>query len=230
MSKKRGRSAQNALPILAAYMGHSEYKHTIKYLKFIDAQQRLGLVNFIGTHPAPTMRLTTCVEQFFDLYHFRIKGSSQRTIKAYREALALFLPFAAKYYSIKIGSLSIDHLSLQVILSFLDYLQSDRSNAANTRNQRLAVIKSLAKMIRLMYPQKREIADIILAIPQKNHKKRSSLFYMSKKSLPPIKPLTLKNRWALETIPSFICSLTQAPEPVKSQRSILTTSTQLKKP
>jgi site-specific recombinase XerD len=48
--KKRGGSTQNALPVLAAYMGHSEYKHTIKYLKFIDAQQRLGLVNFIGTH------------------------------------------------------------------------------------------------------------------------------------------------------------------------------------
>jgi integrase len=48
--KERGGSAQNALPVLAAYMGHSEYKHTIKYLKFIDAQQRLGLVNFIGTH------------------------------------------------------------------------------------------------------------------------------------------------------------------------------------
>jgi hypothetical protein len=30
---------------------HSEYKHTLKYLKFIDAQQRLGLANFIGTHP-----------------------------------------------------------------------------------------------------------------------------------------------------------------------------------
>ena len=49
--KKRGASAHNALPVLAAYMGHSEYKHTIKYLKFIDAQQRLGLVNFINTHP-----------------------------------------------------------------------------------------------------------------------------------------------------------------------------------
>ena len=48
---KRGGCANNALPVLATYMGHSEYKHTIKYLKFIDAQQRLGLVNFIGTHP-----------------------------------------------------------------------------------------------------------------------------------------------------------------------------------
>ena len=48
--KKRGASAQNALPVLAAYMGHSEYKHTLKYLKFIDAQQRLQLANFIDTH------------------------------------------------------------------------------------------------------------------------------------------------------------------------------------
>ena len=172
------------------------------------------------------MRLTSCVEQFFNLYHFRIKGSSQGTITAYREALTLFLPFAAKYYSIKVASLSIDHLSLDVILAFLDYLESDRNNAANTRNQRLAVIKSLAKMIRLMYPQHRKIADIILSIPQK----KSSAFYISKKSLPPIKPLILKNRWVLETIPSFICSLTQAPEPVKSLRSILIISTRLKKP
>ena len=49
--KKRGRSAQNALPVLAAYMGHSEYKHTIKYLKFLDAYQRLGLVNFVSRQP-----------------------------------------------------------------------------------------------------------------------------------------------------------------------------------
>ena len=118
------------------------------------------------------MRLTTCVQQFFDQYHFRIKGSSQRTIKAYREALALFLPFAAKYHSIKVASLTIDHLSLDVILAFLDYLQSDRSNAANTRNHRLAVIKSLAKMIRLMYPKPRQVADMILAIPQKKSQKK----------------------------------------------------------
>ena len=48
--KKRSGSAQNALPVLAAFMGHSEYKHTLKYLKFIDAKQRLQLANFIDTH------------------------------------------------------------------------------------------------------------------------------------------------------------------------------------
>ena len=49
--KKRGGCPNNALPVLATYMGHSNYMYTIKYLKVIDAQQRLGLVNFIGAHP-----------------------------------------------------------------------------------------------------------------------------------------------------------------------------------
>lgn len=47
--KERGRSPQNALPVLATYMGHSEYKHTIKYLKFVDAEQRQGLADFVSS-------------------------------------------------------------------------------------------------------------------------------------------------------------------------------------
>ena len=42
----RGRSPQNALPVLAAYMGHSEYKHTVKYLKMIDAKARKQFLDF----------------------------------------------------------------------------------------------------------------------------------------------------------------------------------------
>ena len=44
--KKQGKSPQNALPILAAYMGHGHYTHTAVYLKVIDAQQRLELYHF----------------------------------------------------------------------------------------------------------------------------------------------------------------------------------------
>jgi len=47
--QQRGRSPQNALPVLATYMGHSEYKHTIKYLKFVDAEQRQGLADFVSS-------------------------------------------------------------------------------------------------------------------------------------------------------------------------------------
>jgi site-specific recombinase XerD len=45
----RGQSAQNVLPVLAAYLGHVEYRHTMKYLKVIDAQSGNRLLNFAGT-------------------------------------------------------------------------------------------------------------------------------------------------------------------------------------
>ena len=52
--KEKGGCPQNALPVLAIYMGHSEYKHTVKYLKVLDAKQRQGLANFAGLHQEQT--------------------------------------------------------------------------------------------------------------------------------------------------------------------------------
>jgi integrase/recombinase XerD len=113
------------------------------------------------------MKLETCIYRFFDQYLPRVKGSSNQTIKAYRDVFSLFLPFAANRLSIQIASLRVEHLSPEMLLSFLDHLESDRGNVVRTRNHRLAAIKSLAKMIRLMYPEKREVAQRILDIPQK---------------------------------------------------------------
>jgi integrase/recombinase XerD len=44
--KGRGESPQRALPVLAAYMGHSEYKYTSVYLRVADALSRKNLVDF----------------------------------------------------------------------------------------------------------------------------------------------------------------------------------------
>jgi integrase/recombinase XerD len=44
--KQRGKSPQNALPILAVYLGHSKYRYTAVYLKVVDAEHRQGLVDF----------------------------------------------------------------------------------------------------------------------------------------------------------------------------------------
>ncbi len=118
------------------------------------------------------MRLTSCIYQFFDQYLPHVKGCSRNTVKSYRDTFALFLPFAARYHSIKIDSLKPEHLSTDLILGFLNWIESDRQNTARTRNQRLAVLKSLAKMIRFMYPQKRKLAESILAIPQKRCQKK----------------------------------------------------------
>lgn len=118
------------------------------------------------------MNLSTCLHQFFDQYLPRTRGVSAHTVKAYRDALTLFLPFAAHALSTDIESLTVQHLSPKLILAFLDHLETERSNIPRTRNLRLAALKSLAKMIRLIYPEQRDIADRILDIPQKRAQKR----------------------------------------------------------
>ena len=113
------------------------------------------------------MKLTTCLNQFFGNYLPHIKGVSQHTIKAYRDAFTLFIPFAANRLKIKTGSLMLDHLTADMVLAFLVDLENKRHNTPVTRNHRLAALKSLAKMIRFMHPEKKDIAEKILAIPQK---------------------------------------------------------------
>ncbi|MBW1913060.1 MAG: tyrosine-type recombinase/integrase, partial [Deltaproteobacteria bacterium] len=117
------------------------------------------------------MKLSPCVHQFFDNYLPHIKGVSPRTVRAYRDAFKLFLPFVANSYDIKIKSLRMEHISSQLILSFLEDLQQGRKNEARTRNHRLAALKSFAKMIRFMYPTYRSLAETILNIPQKRYQK-----------------------------------------------------------
>jgi len=118
------------------------------------------------------MRLSTCLHRFFDEYLPQIKGSSEQSVKAYRETFSMLLPFMAQYHNVKIKSLKIDHLSANLVLSFLNHLETHRHNTARTRNHRLAVIKSLGKMVRFMYPDKRQLAENILNIPQKRALKK----------------------------------------------------------
>ena len=48
--RKRGQSPQHALPVLAAYMGHSHYKYTAVYLKALDAADRNALFDITQKH------------------------------------------------------------------------------------------------------------------------------------------------------------------------------------
>lgn len=48
--RKRGASAQHALPILATYMGHAHYTYTAVYLKALDAKDRNMLFDITQSH------------------------------------------------------------------------------------------------------------------------------------------------------------------------------------
>ena len=118
------------------------------------------------------MRLTSCLHQYFTQYLPWIKGTSRQSVKAYRQTFSLLLHFLAQHHSVKIKSLKIEHLSADSVLAFLHHLEVHRKNVVQTRNNRLSVIKSLAKMIRFMHPDKKRIAEVILNIPQKKAQKK----------------------------------------------------------
>ncbi len=113
------------------------------------------------------MKLSVCIHQYFDQYLLQIIGASDDTIKSYRSAFTLFLSFAAQHLSIPVKELNVEHLTPTLIFAFLEHLEDHRNNLPRSRNGRLAAIKSLFKMIRLMYPEYRKTADRILNIPQK---------------------------------------------------------------
>jgi len=45
-ASEKGKNPENILPVLAAYMGHTDYKYTTLYLKVIDAEHRNAWIDF----------------------------------------------------------------------------------------------------------------------------------------------------------------------------------------
>jgi len=117
------------------------------------------------------MKLSSCLHQFFDQYLPRIKGASDETINSYRQSFTLFLKFAAVCQNQAVKDIKVKHLTVDLIFDFLNHLEEQRKNCARTRNSRLAALKSLAKMVRLLYPEYRQIAEMLLNIPQKRWQK-----------------------------------------------------------
>ena len=140
------------------------------------------------------MKLSSSIHQFFDHYLPDIRAMSYHTISSYRDTFKLFLPFAGKYYDIKIRSLRVEHITVELIIAFLDKLQNERNNLPKTRNLRLATLKSFAKMIRLMYPEQRQLAERIIHIPQKRSQKTLIGFLYPEEILKVFKSVDLRKK------------------------------------
>lgn len=104
---------------------------------------------------------------------------SRNTQASYRDALALFLPFAAKEQRRPIDQLEIEQLSPEVIRRFLGHLEEKRRCSVSTRNQRLAAIHSFARFIGARSPEHLSWCAEVAAIPFKRSSKET-LPYLDK--------------------------------------------------
>lgn len=67
---------------------------------------------------------------------------SENTIRSYRQALNLLILYLRTDQKLTIKQIRFDIMSREVILNFLDWLETDRHCGVNTRNQRLMVLRS----------------------------------------------------------------------------------------
>ncbi len=117
------------------------------------------------------MKLTRCVSLFLTRYLPDIRGVSPNTVACYKNTFRIFIPYASRYLSKKVSSIDVADLSTDFIIDFLDHLENVAGNKIVTRNNRLAAIRSMARMILLMAPEDRETGERILNIPSKRFPK-----------------------------------------------------------
>jgi len=104
---------------------------------------------------------------FFVDYLATQKGLRTTSIRSYRDALRLLLAFVAKDAGRALTRLTLGDLTFDRVLAFLKYLEQDRDNAIETRNQRLAAVHSFFAYVASRVPEMLDVGQRVAAIPTK---------------------------------------------------------------
>ncbi len=112
------------------------------------------------------------ISGFLANYLTNERGVSKNTIKSYSYSFILFINFMDEVRKIHINRLSLKDITKEVVVEFLDWIQSNRKCSDSTRNQRLAAISSFIKYVEYMNPAALYDCHQILSIPAKKTEKK----------------------------------------------------------
>jgi integrase/recombinase XerD len=119
------------------------------------------------------------LQAFFIDYLYGQKRASGRTVESYRDTFRLLLKFLQQTTGKAPTALHTLDMDAPAILRFLDHLESQRHNQAQSRNVRLAAVHSFFRMVAIRDPASVGVATRVLAIPAKRTDKRL-LGYLSR--------------------------------------------------
>ena len=102
--------------------------------------------------PSPTT-LARALRVFFSEHMPLTRGLSPHTIRSYRDAFVLLLPFLGQRHRCQVVDLDLAHLTPEDLLAFLDHLETARRNGTSTRNARLAAVHSFARFVATRHPE-----------------------------------------------------------------------------
>ena len=114
-----------------------------------------------------TITLGQIVHSFFE-DHLKVqKGLRSNSIRSYRDALRLFLCFVAKESRRRITQLTLKDLTFERAQQFLRHLEEDRKNQIQTRNQRLAALRTFFEYVAQRMPEMLRTCEQVALIPSK---------------------------------------------------------------
>ena len=105
--------------------------------------------------------------QFLGKYLSGEKNASRHTIQSYSLTFKLLLTFIESEKRIMPEQLSMAHLTRDMVIDFLDWLETVRNCGITTRNQRLVAIHSFVRFVQKQYPENLLEFQKILNIPDK---------------------------------------------------------------
>lgn len=100
------------------------------------------------------------------------RGATENTCESYAYAFKLFFEYASNCLKVVPSKLHLEQLDAALIVNFLEDLETKRGNGANSRNIRLAAIKSFMHFMEYRVPTALEHINRILAIPSKKAETR----------------------------------------------------------
>ncbi len=87
------------------------------------------------------------IKNFFEKYLGDERGSPETTVASYSTAIKFLLKFASRHLKKTINILSLKDIEGHLVLKFLDYLETERGNSPQTRNNRLAAICTFVRYL-----------------------------------------------------------------------------------
>ncbi len=123
-----------------------------------------------------TPLLGSILGSFFNDYLKLQRGLRPNSITSYADAMRLFLQFAAASSKKNLTQLGLNDLEADVVSQFLNSLEESRSNSAQSRNQRLAALRTFFEYVGQRFPERLGQAQKVAAIPRKRVQPPETIF------------------------------------------------------
>jgi len=127
--------------------------------------------------------LAPYVRSFFEDYLTCRRNVSANTIQSYRDAVKLFLQFAAVNRKRSPATILMADITEPLVLTFLSSLERDRSNSIQTRNHRLTVLRRLFEYIASREPLLLDRCHRIVTLPLKRGVESPPISYLTKEEM-----------------------------------------------